>query len=93
MAGEAWTRRRARISQQHRTSSPCTKRPWIAALAGEHDSQPWCHPDATTQLRNRILARMYNNGAISDTDFRAAEAMPLGLAAPPADHKPCVSER
>ena len=41
----------------------------IAALAGEHDSQPWCHPEATTQLRNRILARMHDNGAISDTDF------------------------
>lgn len=61
----------------------------LASMAGERYFQPWCHPGGTTALRNRTLARMRANGAISEADFRAAEAMPLGLAPPPDNRAPC----
>lgn len=61
----------------------------IAAMVGERYYQPWCHPGGTTAQRNRLLARMHHNGAISDADRRMAEATPLGLASPPENPPPC----
>ena len=61
----------------------------IASMAGERYLQAWCHPVATAESRNRTMARMRDNGAISDADFRAAAAMPLGLTQPPDNRLPC----
>jgi hypothetical protein len=61
----------------------------IAAMAGERYFQPWCHPAGTTEHRNRLLARMRHNGAISEDDYRAAATMPLGLASPPEGRPAC----
>ena len=61
----------------------------IASMAGEGYVQPWCHPGGMTELRNRTLARMLKNGAISEADFRRAESMPLGLGSPPENRPPC----
>ena len=61
----------------------------IASFVGEQYLQAWCHPIQVTESRNRTLARMRDNGAIADADFRAAAAMPLGLAAPPENPPPC----
>jgi hypothetical protein len=61
----------------------------IASMIGERYLQAWCHPVAITESRNRTLARMRDNGAIPESDFRAAAAMPLGLAPPPDPRPPC----
>lgn len=61
----------------------------LASFIGERYLQAWCHPGALTASRNRTLARMRDNGAISEAAFRAAEAMPLGLASRPENPPPC----
>ena len=61
----------------------------IAVMAGQRYFQPWCHPAGTTEMRNRVLGRMRDNGVISEADFRTAAAMPLGLASPPDNPPPC----
>lgn len=61
----------------------------IASMLAERYLQPWCHPGAMTASRNRTLARMRDSGAISETELRAAAAMPLGLARPPDNPPPC----
>ena len=61
----------------------------IASFIGERYLQAWCHPGGVTASRNRTLARMRDNGAISEADFRAAAAMPLVLAPPPENRPPC----
>jgi transglycosylase-like protein len=61
----------------------------IASMAGERYLQPWCHPGAMTESRNRTLERMRDNGAIAEADFRIAAALPLGLAPPPEKRPPC----
>ena len=61
----------------------------IASFIGERYLQAWCHPGAMTASRNRTLARMRDNGAISEADLQAAAAMPLVLAPPPENRPPC----
>lgn len=61
----------------------------IASMAGERYFQPWCHPGGLAESRNRTLERMRANGAISETDFRTAASMPLGLGPPPENRPPC----
>jgi hypothetical protein len=61
----------------------------LASFVGERYFQAWCHPGGLTTSRNRTLARMRDNGAISEADFSAAAAMPLELAAPPENRPPC----
>ena len=59
----------------------------IAAFPGETYIDPWCWPGRATELRNRILARMLENGAIDRPAYEAAAARPLELAAAPKDHR------
>jgi membrane peptidoglycan carboxypeptidase len=40
-------------------------------------------------MRNRILARMLENAAITQADYAAAQSAPLDLAPPPEDRAPC----
>lgn len=56
----------------------------IASFAGDTGTDPWCEPDAAIAMRNRLLERMRNNGALSDTQYQNATALTLELASAPA---------
>ena len=56
----------------------------IASFAGDSRTDPWCEPDAATTIRNRLLERIRNNGALNDTQFQDATTRSLGLASAPA---------
>lgn len=62
---------------------------FIAARVPDRRTDSWCEPDVAIAMRNRVLTSMRDNGAISEAQFDAAEAAPLDLAPPPADHPPC----
>jgi hypothetical protein len=59
----------------------------IAAFPGETYIDPWCWPGRSTELRNRTLARMLENGAIDRATYDAAAAQALELASAPKDHR------
>ena len=59
---------------------------FLASRVGNIGTDPWCSPDTSTTMRNRVLETMRNNGAISDTQYREASVASLGLAAAPAGH-------
>ena len=61
----------------------------LAGLLGDRSTDPWCDPGAAASIRHRILERMRDNLAIDDAALEAANVTELGLAPPPADHKPC----
>jgi hypothetical protein len=62
---------------------------YIASRIGEIGDDPWCHPKTAVSMRNQLLTRMRDNGAISDEDFRHASSVPLGFAPPPGGRLPC----
>jgi hypothetical protein len=62
----------------------------IASRIADPATDPWCEPEAATGMRNRILTRMRENGAISETDFQVASRAELGLAPPPEGRPPCT---
>ena len=57
---------------------------YVATRVGDTRTDPWCEPAAAVQMRNEILDRMRNNGAISDTQFHKGAAETLELVSPPA---------
>lgn len=61
----------------------------IGSRIGDPATDPWCEPEAATGMRNRILTRMRENTAISETDLQAASSAELGLASPPEGRPPC----
>ena len=61
----------------------------IGSRVGDPATDPWCEPDAAVEMRNRILTRMRDNGAISEMDFQAASRSALSLASPPEGRLPC----
>ncbi len=62
----------------------------LASRVGDTRFNPWCETDAATAMRNRVLARMRDNGAISAADFEAASTAALGVAPPPEGLPPCA---
>ena len=56
----------------------------IASFAGDTRTDPWCEPDAAIAMRNRLLERMRNNGALNDTQYQDATALAPELAPAPA---------
>ena len=56
----------------------------IASFAGDTRTDPWCEPDAAMTMRNRLLERMRNNGALNDTQYQDATALALELPSAPA---------
>jgi hypothetical protein len=62
---------------------------YIASRIEEVGDDPWCHPETAVSMRNQILARMRDNGTISDEDFRHASSVPLEFAPPPESRLPC----
>lgn len=62
---------------------------FLASRVGDTGPDPWCHAMAATAMRDRILAGMRDNGAITDADFQHASRAPLGLAAPPKGRPGC----
>jgi len=61
----------------------------IAALVGDRAPDPWCDAASAATRRHRVLSRMYDNHAISEEAFSAADRSELGLSAPPAGHDGC----
>ena len=61
----------------------------IAAFAAETYIDPWCWPGRATELRNRILTRMRENGVIDEPAHQQALAAPLGVVPPSGDRPPC----
>lgn len=61
----------------------------IGALTGDRRVDPWCDPESAALMRNRVLERMRDNGAISDADARAASVAPIDLAPSPENRPPC----
>ena len=59
----------------------------LAAFAGDRGTDPWCDPEAATRMRDRILDRLRENGAIDDAAWHGARSAPLELAAAPAAHR------
>lgn len=62
---------------------------YIASRIGEVGDDPWCHPKTAVAMRNQLLARMRDNGTISDEDFRHAASVPLEFGPPPESRLPC----
>ena len=62
----------------------------IAAFIAENYADPWCYPGRATELRNRILARMRDNGALDDAAHQQALKRPLGVVPPPGNRPPCA---
>jgi hypothetical protein len=59
---------------------------YLATRVGDaRATDPWCEPGAAVQMREIVLDRMRNNGAISDTQYQAATAETLALVSPPAE--------
>jgi hypothetical protein len=61
----------------------------VGALMGDRRIDPWCDPAAAARMRNRILERMRDNGAIDDAECQAASVAPLDLVAPPEGRPAC----
>jgi Transglycosylase len=61
----------------------------LASRLGDSRPDPWCEPDAAAQMRNGVLGRMLESGAIEEEDFQAASVARLDLAAPPEGRPPC----
>jgi len=61
----------------------------IAAFTAETYVDPWCWPGRATELRNRILTRMRENGVIDEPAHQRALAAPLGVVPPSGDRPPC----
>ena len=59
----------------------------LAAFVGDRGTDPWCDPRAATGMRDRILARLYENGVIDESAWQAARSVPFELAAPPPAHR------
>ena len=57
---------------------------FLASRVGNTRTDPWCDPDTAAAMRTRVLDRMRNNGAISDTQFKEASTVTLELVSPPA---------
>jgi len=64
----------------------------LASFIGEWrtDFDPWCGPAGAVALRSRVLQRMWDNNAIDEAAFKAANVGDLGLGPPPAGHRQCA---
>jgi hypothetical protein len=62
----------------------------LASLLGDQRADPWCDPEGAAAMRQRVLDRMRENGAIDAATYDSASRAELGLAEPPpANHQPC----
>ena len=61
----------------------------VAAFIGDERVDPWCDPAAAANMRRRVLERMLDDGVIDEAAYQSANVAELGLATPPATHKPC----
>jgi hypothetical protein len=59
----------------------------VASRIGDPRADPWCEAEAATSMRNRILDRMRENGAIGEPEYQQARSAPLDLA--PGHRPPC----
>jgi hypothetical protein len=59
----------------------------LAAFVGDRGTDPWCDPEAATGMRDRILQRLLENGAIDEAAWHTARAARFELAAPPPTHR------
>ncbi len=62
----------------------------LAAFIGDQGPDPWCDAATTASRRHRVLSRMYDNHAIDEVAFNAADRTELGLGTPPAGHSGCL---
>jgi hypothetical protein len=62
---------------------------YIASRLAEVGDDPWCHPKTAVSMRNQLLTRMRDNGAISDDDLRHASSVPLEFVPSPEGRPPC----
>ena len=62
----------------------------IASRLAALEVDPWCDLSGAATRRDITLRQMRDNGAIDEASLQEALGRPLTLAAPPADHKPCV---
>jgi hypothetical protein len=63
----------------------------LAAFIGDRRTvfDPWCGPAGAVAMRSRILQRMWDNNAIDEAAFKAANVGDLGLGPLPSGHPPC----
>jgi hypothetical protein len=59
----------------------------LAAFVGDRGIDPWCDREAATGMRDRILRRLRENGAIDETAWHTARSAPFDLGAPPPTHR------
>lgn len=59
----------------------------LAAFVGDRGTDPWCEPEVATAMRDRILDRLRENGAIDEAAWHAARSAPFQLAPPPPNHR------
>lgn len=62
---------------------------YIASRLGEVGDDPWCHPQTAVSMRNDLLTRLRENGAISDEDVQHASSVRLEFTSPPEGRSPC----
>lgn len=63
---------------------------FLASRVGDIRTDPWCEPEAATAMRNRVLDRMRDNGAISQAEAQAASVAALSLTSPPEGRPACM---
>jgi hypothetical protein len=61
----------------------------IGAFMGDRRVDPWCDPESAAVMRNRVLERMRDNGAVTAAEFEAATVAPIDLTTPPEGRLPC----
>lgn len=62
----------------------------LASRVGDRShTDPWCDPETAAAMRNRVLARMHEDGAIAEADWQAAQTAALGLGPPPGGRPAC----
>ncbi len=61
----------------------------VAGLLANRRTDPWCDPAAAANLRHRVLEGMFDNDAIDEQAYGAADTSELGLTAPPTTHPAC----
>lgn len=60
---------------------------FLAARVGDIGIDPWCAPVEAIAMRNRVLEKMRDSGAIDDAAHQQARSAAPGLSSPPPGHR------
>lgn len=64
---------------------------FVGAFIGDRRVDPWCDPEAAARMRNGLLERMHDDGAISEVELQAASIAALDLTNPLEGRPACAN--